>query len=115
MVGKNNIKTDSSIRIKTPLLWVRRGLTLFILYHLSAMLVSQNSDHYLADRLKPYFMPYWQLLEFGSEWNFFAPEPGPAPLFLKYEIYDSNGILSSTDQLPHYPDDFFFEIGRSEG
>lgn len=100
----SGINNAASIRM----IWLKRFLNLFLVYHLTAILVAPNLDHYLAQKLKPFFMPYWNLMEFGSQWNFFAPEPGPAPIFLRYEVYGKNGELITEDQMPKFPDDYFF-------
>jgi hypothetical protein len=87
---------------------LKRIFSIFIIYHLIAVLIAANPNHYLAKKIQTVFMPYWMAFEFASQWNFFAPEPGPAPIFIKYELFNAQGETIIADQMPSYPDDFFF-------
>ncbi len=105
---KNTLKSRQKSDQKNKLNWFRRCLTVFIFYHLTAILLAPNSDHYLGEQLKPYFEPYWLGLELGGRWNFFAPEPGPVPGFIYFEIFDSHHQSILSDRMPTYPDHYFF-------
>ena len=98
----------TTVQTSPKLVWFRRILSLFIIYHLVAVVFMPNPDNALVEKMKPVFKAYWMGLEFGSQWNFFAPEPGPSPLFIQYEIFDKNNFLIVADRLPSYPDDYFF-------
>jgi hypothetical protein len=87
--------------------WKRRLISVFIIYHLMAALIAANPEHYLAQKAKPWVIHYIMAFEFGSQWNFFAPEPGPAPIFIQYELMDAQGQSLLASQIPNYPDDFF--------
>jgi len=45
----------------------------------------------MAGRVRSAVEPYANFLGINSTWNFFAPEPGPPPVFVEYEAVDSTG------------------------
>jgi hypothetical protein len=65
--------------------WLQVILSLFIVYHLTVILVLANSSSFLARRLSPVIIPYANLLQLNTTWNFFAPDPAHT-MFLKYKI-----------------------------
>jgi hypothetical protein len=42
-----------------------------------------------------------------SNWGFFAPEPGPPPVFIEWELLDQKGNTLEMDRFPSFPDPFW--------
>ncbi len=89
------------------------GLTLFVLYHLYAVLLIPNSQNYLGLKSAPWVEPYVNFFEFVTAWGFFAPDPGPPPVFIDWVIEDSYGKLLDVGRWPDYPDSFFWRERQS--
>ena len=70
-----------------------------ILVQLFAVLVAPNAGTYLGLRFAKMLVPA-QLLGLGSGWAFFAPEPGPPPVFIQWEAVDADGRAVASGQLP---------------
>ena len=51
-------------------------LLLFSFWHLGAMVVAPMPDCYFKRLITPVYAPYLALFHIGSEWGFFAPDPG---------------------------------------
>jgi hypothetical protein len=84
------------------------GLTAFIIYHLYAVLLVPNNQNYLGFKSAPWINPYVSFFEFVTAWGFFAPEPGPPPIFVDWELMDQEGKLLETGRWPSYPNPFFW-------
>ncbi len=82
-------------------------LSLFILYHLYAVTLIPNSQTYLGLKSAPWIEPYVNFFEFVTQWGFFAPEPGPPPLFIEYELVDQEGKSIEVGRWPEIPDPYF--------
>jgi hypothetical protein len=68
----------------------RIGLSVFLVFHLFALVLAPNSQTYL-----------------GGRWGFFAPDPGPPPVFIEYEVAGDNGVGLRTDTWPPRKDPYF--------
>lgn len=82
-------------------------LSLLLIFHLLCVLVAPNKDTYLGHRVAKGVEPYVNFLGLSSPWNFFAPDPGPPPLFLEWEVLDRLGKPVSHGRWPELPDPFF--------
>lgn len=82
-------------------------LSLFLIYHLLAVSIVPNGQTYLGGVLAPGVEPYIKFLEFGNSWSFFAPEPGPPPVFVEYELLDHQGNSFERGRWPEMPDPFW--------
>jgi len=71
--------------------WVRGALSLWLCFHVGALFIVPNSTHYITGRLQWLLEPYVNFLEMDAIWSFFAPEPGPPPVFVEYEALDASG------------------------
>lgn len=69
----------------------RALLSVFIVFHLFAVIVSPNSGSYLGYRFASAVVPYVRTLELGAEWGFFAPDPGPPPVVIEWEAVTEDG------------------------
>lgn len=91
-----------------------RSLTIFkilisvwVVFHLLCVFITPNSLSHLGVRFQGILSPYMNTLALSNSWNFFAPEPGPPPTFLDWELINSRGEVVSTGRLPDTPDPFF--------
>lgn len=55
-------------------LW-EAGASLFVLWHLGAIVLGPAPASYLAGELYPWYKPYLELLHLDNPWGFFAPDP----------------------------------------
>lgn len=98
---KTNLNSARKIVLKV-------GLTLFIVYHLYAvMLVPNSAGSYLGGRSAFLIEPYLNFFEFVTCWGFFAPDPGPPPIFVEWELEGESGQTLSKGHFPDYPDPYF--------
>ncbi len=74
-------------------------LTLFLLFHLSVLLITPNKENYFGYRLFHVFQPYVNFFEFSSEWTFFSPDPSP-PLYIDWKIFDQAGAEIKSGSFP---------------
>jgi hypothetical protein len=65
-------------------------LSAWAVFHLLAMLITPNRNTYLGQLFSGLMEPYANFLELSSNWNFFAPQPGP-PLRLEFEAVGADG------------------------
>ncbi len=82
-------------------------LSVFIIYHLFAVVIS---PHFVNDfEWKPPFFLSSYLNFFGllTQWSFFAPNPGPPPIYLEWELVDRHGGILEAARWPEFPDPFF--------
>lgn len=82
-------------------------LNLFVIYHLLVVVISPNISTYLGSRLSPFIAAYAGVLGLGSTWSFFAPDPGPPPLFLEWEILGEHNSVTSSGQIPEKDSPFW--------
>lgn len=87
--------------------WIRIALSGFIGFHLFAVILTPNSQSYLGASASGVVDPYISFLELSNTWSFFAPDPGPPPVFLEYEIFDKHGATLSKGRWPDFPDPYF--------
>jgi hypothetical protein len=87
--------------------WLKGILSVFIVYHLYGVIFAPNSQTYLGMRSVPFYESYLSFFEFMTSWGFFAPEPGPPPVFIEWELVDGKGDVLEADRFPSYPDPFF--------
>lgn len=62
-------------------------VSVFLVYHLSAIIVMPNQSSFVGRTLSPYFSKYSNQLGLSYDWSFFAPEPTD-PLHLKVGFID---------------------------
>lgn len=83
-------------------------LSAFLLFHLAVIIIVPNKQTYISGRFASVFMPYANLFEFSSGWSFFAPEPGPPPIYLEWALLDKNGEEIGQGRWPEVKDPYFF-------
>lgn len=82
-------------------------LSIFLVFHLTCVLVAPNQATYLGATIAPLIRPYAEFLEFASSWSFFAPEPGPPPVFIEWEVLDEKGMRVANGNWPSKEDPYF--------
>jgi len=65
---------------------VKAALSVWIIYHLFIVLLVPNGQGFLGRKISPWVEPYVNFFEFTNVWSFFAPEPGPPPVYIEYEL-----------------------------
>src|SRR6476469_7797231 len=83
-------------------------LSLFLVFHLSAVVLAPNCQTYLGKVAAPLFEPYLNFFEFMASWSFFAPDPGPPPVFIEWESVDKNSTTLESNRWPILPNPYFF-------
>lgn len=68
------------------LVGLKISLSVFIVYHLFSVLLVPNAQSFLGREAAKWVEPYVNFLEFTNGWSFFAPEPGPPPVYIEYEL-----------------------------
>ena len=87
--------------------WTRIALTGCIGFHLFSVILAPNSQSYLGTTVAGVVEPYINFLELTNSWSFFAPDPGPPPVFLQFEVFDKSGASLGRGRWPDFPDTFF--------
>jgi hypothetical protein len=78
----------------------RAFLSLVLVFQLAVVIIGPNKDTYHGYLLAPIFEPIYSGLELGSNWSFFAPDPGPAPVRLEWEVLGAKGEILRTGFFP---------------
>jgi len=86
--------------------WAQAALSVLLVYHLFAIVLAPNSQTYLGYQAARWVEPYVNFFELVSSWNFFAPEPGPPPVFVEWEVLDRAGKRIDHDRMPDERDPF---------
>lgn len=82
-------------------------LSIALLFQLLVVGLSPNLDSYFGQIIAPWIEPYASSLEMAANWNFFAPDPGPPPLFIEWEAFDTEGKVVASGAYPEKRDPFF--------
>jgi hypothetical protein len=78
------------------------ALSVFLAFHFFCISLVPSGQNYAVYLVAPIVEPYVKLLSIGSTWSFFAPDPGPPPLYIEYELLSADG--THLDQ-KRWPDD----------
>jgi hypothetical protein len=84
---------------------IQVGLSAFIVFHLTAIILGPAPLSYLHEMTKPIFRPYWGMFGLGNTWSFYAPDPAP-PIFFEWEWEDQQG-QRHTGRYPEFPSNFW--------
>ena len=69
--------------------FLRLVLSLFVVYHLAAVIIMPNASSLLGRKFSRYLTDYSNTLGINTTWQFFSP--GPAPVFyLEYDVEEAN-------------------------
>lgn len=76
--------------LKGQRLAIKIVLSIFIVYHLAAVLILPNGSSLLGRKLARFLTPYANTLALNASWIFFSP--APTPMFtLEYEVEMADG------------------------
>ncbi len=78
----------------------RAFLSLVLFFLLTVVVVGPNKDNSFGRLMQPIYEPIFNGMELGSPWSFFAPDPGPGPVRLEWEIMDDTGSILRTGFFP---------------
>jgi hypothetical protein len=92
---------------RNKLRWIKAGLSVFILFQLTVVILGPNCENYVCTKLSPVIVPYANFFEMTSKWSFFAPEPGPPPVFVEYELLDVKGEAIQKSRFPEAQNPYF--------
>jgi hypothetical protein len=82
-------------------------LNLFVIYHVLVVVLSPNITSDLGSKFSPFISVYAGIFGLGSTWSFFAPDPGPPPLFLEWEILGEQNAVVGLGQIPEKSSPFW--------
>lgn len=89
-------------------LFTRVGLTIFLVYHLAAVVLLPNPGSILARAFAPILNPYAATLAINSPWRFFAPNPG-RHRYIEVELTKPDGDTETFFWPPRERDDILTE------
>jgi len=75
-------------------------LSLPLAFHLFCIFLAPNANNYIGMIAVPWVEPYVRALSIASTWGFFAPEPGPPPIFIEYELIGDDGESLKLGRFP---------------
>src|SRR4051812_7972992 len=87
--------------------WARIPLSLYVIFHIFCVAIAPNTEGFLRERVGRWVDPYLDRLAFSVPWRFFAPEPGPAPVFIEWETVGAGGDTLARGTFPEIKDPFF--------
>ncbi len=64
------------------------------------MIVAPNNANYLGYLARPLVEPYVHFFELAARWNYFAPDPGPPPVFIEWELVDQDSHVFELGRMP---------------
>ncbi len=88
-------------------LYLRLGLSAILILHLLCLIVAPQRDSSIGRLLGTFIDPYTQFLELEVSWSFFAPEPGPPPLYIEWETLSDSGEVLAQGRLPESQDPYW--------
>jgi hypothetical protein len=88
--------------------YMKLGLSVAIVFQLFCVCFAPNRNAYLRNRFSSFTDPYTNFMGLASTWSFFAPDPGPPPLYIEYEIFDKKGGSLRSGTWPSPDEKFFF-------
>lgn len=78
----------------------RAILSVVLLFQIAVVTIGPNKETYHGMMLSPIFEPIFNALELGPNWSFFAPDPGPPPIRLEWEVVDEHDNITRTGFFP---------------
>jgi hypothetical protein len=93
-------------------LFLKAVLSLGIAFHLFCIVLVPNSQNYVGYIVAPVVEPYIRTLSLASTWGFFAPDPGPPPVYIEYEALSMEGVLLRSSRWPDDTKSPFFREQR---
>lgn len=66
-------------------MWAKIGLTIWLIYHLTTILILANGNSLAARQVGPYVLSYANALGLNASWNFFSPDPAHT-MYFQYKV-----------------------------
>lgn len=85
---------------------IKAALSAFIVFQLFSVLLVPNAQNWLGTKAAPVIEPYVNFFELTNAWSFFAPDPGPPPVFVEYEKLDRKGESLGLGRWPEVKDPY---------
>jgi hypothetical protein len=79
-----------------------------VCWQLSVVLIAPNSSVEKLRAQDSFFNRYVRLFGLGPYWSFFAPEPGPPPIHIEWEVLSASGEVVGTGSLPDSQEPLLF-------
>ncbi len=86
---------------------IRWSLNAFLVFHVLGILLAPLGLNYIGHRMGPWMEPYLRTLQLASSWGFFAPDPGPPPMYLEFELEGEDGRWNEVHRWPHSAENYF--------
>jgi len=93
-------------------LFLKATLSVGVAFHLFCIFLVPNSQNYVGYIAAPVVEPYIRMLSLASTWGFFAPDPGPPPLYIEYEALSGDGAALRAGRWPDREQMPFFRERR---
>ena len=97
---------------KRKYMFLKAVLSVGIAFHLFCIVLVPNSQNYVGYLVAPVVEPYIRMLSLASTWGFFAPDPGPPPVYIEYEALSIDGTLLRSNRWPDNSKKPFFREQR---
>ncbi len=98
-----------SVRFSRRKTAVRLIISLWIVFHLFALVLGPNPQNYWGKTSGAVLEPYANFLGLVSTWSFFAPDPGPPPHYIEYEVYGKKQKILAEGEFPERKNPYFFQ------
>lgn len=73
-------------------------ISLWLVYHLFIVALFPNTQSLLSRKLDKYLLPYANMFNMNTPWQFFSPFPGPK-MYLEYEVSQTQMSDSGTTEV----------------
>jgi hypothetical protein len=73
-------------------------ISLWLVYHLFIIALFPNTQSLLSRQLDTYLLPYANLFNMNTPWQFFSPTPGPK-MYIEYEVSNTQTSDLGTTQI----------------
>lgn len=76
------------------------ALSIFAVFHVACVALAPLPESLVHDWIRPFTEPYLNGLGLGAHWEFFAPDPRNARLFVEWELLNAEGQPIGKGQWP---------------
>lgn len=96
--------------------WIRFCLSVFIVFHLTVIVVLANGTSYLGRSLQHILTPYANFIGLNSTWNFFSPDPAHTMYFrylVRFQDDNGNDLREAIEEfVPAAKDEFVLNSSK---
>jgi len=83
-----------------------------VCYQLLVILITPNAQNVVGMNAYPFISKYATGIDFLNTWAFFAPDPGPPPIFVIWSLLDNSGKELSQGRIPQEESNPYFFADR---